>query len=262
MTFYEDLKGKTIIVNGGTKGIGLEIVREFLKNESRVVLTGRTKLDDFKQIGELTQEYGIDNVTYYVVDSSRSIEIEKFIENIASNIGEVHVLVNNAAINHYSDFLEVENELLAKIINTNLVGYFSFIRGVVPLMPQTNKNSIINISSTLAERVLKGRAIYASTKAAINSITRSAAIEFANRNIRVNSLCVGTVLTDMVRKTLNQSGNPEAEKIRLISRIPLGRFGTPREIANVVKFLASENSSFITGESVFVDGGFNAGFTD
>ena len=260
MTYYEDLEKKVVLVNGGTKGIGLEIVVEFLKNDSHVIFTGRTLPENFRELTELRKKYGDGNLSYFVVDSSDQNSVKIFMNSLRKSIDNVNILVNNAAQNFYSEIENIDLEIARGIVNTNFFGYLNFLKEIVLFMP--NKGSIINISSIVAYRAFKGRGVYAATKAAIDSLTRSAAIELSHKGIRVNSVCAGTVFTDMVRKTLEQSGHGDAEKAKLLSRIPLERFGTQSDIAKVVKFLASEDSGYITGTSIFVDGGINAGYSE
>lgn len=258
MTYYDDLEKKTVLVNGGTKGIGLEIVLEFLRNNCSVIFTGRTLPENFQKLNELRKKYGEKNVSYYVVDSSDHNSVKLFMDDLKKRVTTVDILVNNAAQNFYSEIINLDYGIARQIVNTNFFGYLNFITEVIPLM--SNKGSIINISSIVAYRAFKGRGIYAATKSAIESLTRSTALELSQKGVRVNSVCSGTVYTDMVQKTLDQSGDPLAERNRLISRIPMGRFGTPTDIAKVVKFLASDDSDYITGASIFVDGGVAAGF--
>lgn len=260
MTYYNNLTGKKVLVNGGTKGIGLGIVLEFLKNDCIVIFTGRKAPENFPILNELRREYGDNNILYYEVDSSNLEAVKKFMLDLRNRLSTIDILVNNAGMNFYSEIQDLDFSIAMQIVNTNLFGYLYFIKEIIPFM--TAKGSIINISSIVAHRSFKGRGIYAATKSAIDSITRTAALELSKKGIRVNSVCSGTVITDMVKKTLDQSGNPEAEKSKLISRIPMGRFGTVLDIARVVKFLSSQDSDYITGSSIFVDGGVSAGFIE
>jgi NAD(P)-dependent dehydrogenase (short-subunit alcohol dehydrogenase family) len=266
MTVYEDLIGKTVLINGGTRGIGLEIVHEFLNNECYVIFTGRTPPENLPILPQLQQKYGSEKVLYYAVDSSNLDSVKALMLNLSKldllKKQKISVLVNNAGINFYSEIYNIDYNIAKQIINTNFFGYLHFITEALPLMDTVNGSSIINISSVVAYISFRGRAIYAASKAAVESLTRSAALELAHKNIRVNSVVAGTVFTDMVKNTLMQTKNPEAESARLISRIPLGRFGTPSDVAKIVKFLASKDSSFITGASIFVDGGTSAGFNE
>lgn len=258
MAHYDDLEEKAVLVNGGTKGIGLEIVLEFLRNHCKVTFTGRTLPENFQKLNEIRQKYGEKNVSYYVVDSSDHDSVKIFMDCLKKRANTFSVLVNNAAQNFYSEITDQDYGIARQLVNTNFFGYLNFITEITPFM--SKKGSIINMSSIVAYRAFKGRGIYAATKSAIDSLTRSAALELSQKGIRVNSVCAGTVYTDMVQKTLDQSGDPFAESAKLISRIPMGRFGTPTDIANVVKFLASDDSDYITGASIFVDGGVGAGF--
>ena len=255
---FADLEKKVVLVNGGTRGIGKQVVHDFLANGSIVVFTGRDKNSGTSYEADLSKEFSNSQVAFHQVDSRDSPRIFDLVNTTVKRFHKIDILVNNAAVNFYSPFSETKEEKWDEIVRTNLGGYFYYLKHVVPHMNKAGKGTIVNVSSVIGYRGIPGRGIYSATKAAIDSLTRTIVAEYSKSNIRINSVCLGTIDTDMVRNTLAQSGDPAKEESKLKSRIPMGRFGESREVSNVVLFVASDLASYVNGAFIFVDGGWSA----
>ncbi len=210
------------IVTGGSRGIGREIVAVLKAAGFDVVAPSRQELD-------LLSDASIDGF-------------------VSSLRGEVHALVNNAGINRISDVLEMTDKDLKETFQTNYFAPVRLIRAVTPLMG--NGGNIVNISSIWGTVTRKGRASYSASKAALDSFTRSCAVELASKNVLVNSLAPGYIETE-----LTSSNNTPSEMEEIKKKIPLCRFGTPAEIADLVLFLCARNT-YMTGQVILVDGGY------
>ncbi len=171
------------------------------------------------------------------------------IERVLAALGRVDVLVNNAAISRDALLLEMSAKSWDEVFAVNARGVFNCIRAVVPHMIERREGSIVNVSSVVADLGTLGASNYAASKGAVNSLTRSAAVELARFGIRVNAVAPGVVETRLMERVLGK------RRQRLLERIPLGRFAEPEEVANAVLFLASDRASYITGEVLRVAGG-------
>ncbi|MBQ7577174.1 MAG: 3-oxoacyl-ACP reductase FabG [Synergistaceae bacterium] len=233
------LEGKSAIITGSTRGIGRAIAKAFADNGASLVLNG----------SKLTSKPDIECV--YVAGDISELETSiKLADECMKNFGKIDILVNNAGINTRTKFLELDPSEWQKVLQVNLTGTFYACKSVIPHMLEQKFGSIINLSSTAGKTAHPNASLcYGVSKAGIDSLTRKLAYDFAPSGIRVNSICPGPVETDMSL----QWTQDYREKI--ISDIPLRRLGTPEDIANLAVFLASDLSSFITGESININGG-------
>lgn len=249
---YGDLRDKVVLVTGGASGIGLAIATAFAANESQVVIVGRdkSKLDaTLKKLG--------DNLSVYPFDLGHLEEIPRLVATIEREVGEIDVLVNNAGINMKKDALEVSDEEFERIIRTNQTAVFALSREVARLMIMHGSGSIIMISSMASQYGIPKVVAYTASKSAVEGMTRELAVEWSPRGVRVNCIAPGFIATDMSSKALN---NDKERKQKVLSRTPMGRLGDPADVANAALFLASEQSKFITGVVLPVDGGNSIGF--
>lgn len=240
------LDKKVAIVTGGTKGIGLEIVKVFKENKADVVLFGSRKETVDKAVEQLKNE-GIDVLGYYPNLNSPK-EIEEVIKDIYEKYGHIDILVNNAGISANKKIEDTSFEEFQDIINLNLNALFNMSKIVVPYMKNNKEGVILNTSSMVSIYGQPSGVGYPSSKSAVNGFTKSLARELAPFNIRVNAVAPGITNTDMVAKLPKEMIEP------LIKTIPLGRIGEPRDIANAFLFLASPLASYITGIVLSVDG--------
>lgn len=240
------LKGKVAIVTGGTRGIGLEIVRLFKENGAEVVLLGSRLETVEKAINTLNSE-GI-NVEGFYPNLSDYEEVKKVADAVIKKYGKIDILVNNAGISASKSIDNTSSEEFSKIIDLNLNAVFNMTKAVVPYMKEKGEGVILNTSSMVSIYGQPSGVGYPASKFAVNGFTKSLARELAPFNIRVNAVAPGITNTDMVANLPKEIIAP------LIKTIPLGRIGEPRDIANAFLFLASDMASYITGEILSVDG--------
>ncbi|ADY73655.1 3-oxoacyl-(acyl-carrier-protein) reductase [Desulfurobacterium thermolithotrophum DSM 11699] len=238
----EELKGKVVLVTGGTRGIGRAIAERFKEVGATVYITG-TNEERTKNVAE---EIGVNGVKMNVTDRE---EVKKVVAEILEKEGQLDVLINNAGITKDTLFLRMKDEDWDSVIDTNLNGVYNVTRAVVPAMIKKKAGNIINISSVVGFTGNIGQVNYSATKSALVGFTKSLAKELGSRGIRVNCIAPGYITTDMTEKI------PEKIKQELIKSIPLKREGNPREIADVCLFLASDMASYITGTVIHVNGG-------
>jgi NAD(P)-dependent dehydrogenase (short-subunit alcohol dehydrogenase family) len=246
------LTQKVAIVTGGASGLGLAIAGKLISRGIFTVITGRDerKLKEAKtSLGELCLPL--------VMDMNRLDQIPGHIRDLAAQCGRIDILVNNAGINLKKDLVEVTDEEFQQILLTNLVSVFAISREVAKVMIRQKKGSIINISSMAARYGLPKVIAYAASKAAIEGMTRSMAVELSPLGILVNCIAPGFIETNMSSVALNNDPN---RKQRVLERTPLGRLGVPEDIANMVSFLVSDESAYTTGTVIPVDGGNSIGF--
>lgn len=241
-----DFRGKKVIITGSTRGIGKAIAVEFAKKGATVVITGRSKSNAEIVAKNITAEFGVDA---YGVELDFSKDITESWKEIESCIDTPDILVNNAGLTRDTLFIRMKDEDWNEVINANLTGTFKITQLAVKKMMKKRYGKIINISSIIGFIGNVGQVNYATTKAGLIGFTKSLAKELASRNITVNAVAPGFIETDMTQQL------PEDVKEKYMEQIPLGRFGKPEDVANVVLFLASDNASYITGETIHVNGG-------
>lgn len=239
---------KVALITGATRGIGKQIAITLAKSGYDIAINYRTENDDLTNTKEEIEK---NNVKCLAVKGDVAVfeDCEKFVEEVVKEFGKIDVLVNNAGITRDTLLMRMKKEDFESVINTNLVGTFNVTKNVISHMLKARFGRIINISSVVGVSGNAGQTNYAASKAGIIGFTKSLAKEVASRNILVNAVAPGfieTGMTDVLKDEIKQ----DIEK-----NIPLKRIGTPQDVANVVKFLASEDSSYITGQVLHVDGG-------
>ncbi|MCL4107395.1 UNVERIFIED_CONTAM: hypothetical protein GTU68_067306 [Idotea baltica] len=242
------LNGKVAVVTGGNSGIGYASAKEFKEQGATVVITGRNS----ERVAEAAKELGVKGI---VADVESVSAIENLVSEVKNDIGNVDVLFVNAGVFQPSPVGQVSEEMFDQQVGINFKGAIFTTEKFLPIL--NDGASIINLSSINAYTGMPNTAIYAATKAALNSYTRTAATELAPRNIRVNAVNPGPIETPIFGKTGMNEELLEGMGQAMQNRIPLKRYGQPIEIAKVVAFLASDDASFITGGEYNVDGGTN-----
>lgn len=240
--------GKVAFVTGAARGIGKEIALELAENGYDIVLNYRTKNEELDLLKKELEKSEI-KTCFVQGDVSKYEEAEKMVKEAIETFGKIDVLVNNAGITKDGLLMRMSEEDFRKVTDINLVGTFNVTRNVIPYMVKQKSGRIINVSSVVGVTGNAGQTNYAASKAGIIGFTKSLAKEVASRNILVNAVAPGFIDTDMT-KVLSDS-----IKEGINTQIPLKRMGTSREIAKVIKFLASEDSSYITGQVINIDGG-------
>ena len=236
---------KTILITGGTRGIGAAIADAFEDEAENIILTGTNP----EQI-ELLNKSSSPKRKYMAVDFSDEKSIGLFLDYI-EQLNRLDVCVNNAGINIIKSIDEVANDEFDRILDVNYRASYYISRAASRIMKKQKKGRIVNIASIWSVITKPGRSLYCGSKSALVGMTRAIATELAQFNILVNCLSPGFVLTALTHKTLKPT---EIEE--LSQQVPMKRFATPKEIANVVVFLCSEQNTYMTGQNVIIDGGF------
>ena len=239
---------KVAFITGGTRGIGKQIAITLAKCGYDIAINYRNENEELENT---KKEIEANNVKCLAVkgDVSNFEDCEKNVEEIISKYGKIDVLVNNAGITRDTLLMRMKKEDFEDVINTNLVGTFNVTKNVISYMLKAHYGRIINISSVVGIAGNAGQTNYSASKAGIIGFTKSLAKEVASRNILVNAVAPGFIETSMTNVLKDEI------KEEIAKSIPLKRMGTTQDVANVVKFLASEDSSYITGQVINVDGG-------
>jgi 2-deoxy-D-gluconate 3-dehydrogenase len=244
-----DLSGKVALVTGGGKGIGRAISLGLAECGARLILASRTKEELEKVAGEIKAKEG--DATPVVTDLMVSEEIDRLVETTIKTYGRVDILVNNAARSFLRPLMDLREDGWDKIFDTNCKAAFLLSRSVAKIMGEQGGGRIVNITTVGAVRGGAGMGVYHASKAALSMLTKCMAVEWAPLNINVNAVGPGLTKTAFSQPIW---GNPEVEQM-VAARIPKGRLGEPEEIVGAVLFLCSDDSNYITGESIYVDGG-------
>jgi NAD(P)-dependent dehydrogenase (short-subunit alcohol dehydrogenase family) len=243
------LDGKIALVTGGNGGIGLATAKRFVAEGAFVFITGRRE----GELAAAVKEIGR-NVTAVQGDVSNLDDLDRLFGQIKREKGKLDIVFANAGIAKYAPVGTITEELYDSIFNVNVKGLLFTVQKALPLMP--DGAAIVLNASIVASKGLSANSIYSATKAAVRSFARTWTTDLKARRIRVNAVSPGTIDTPGLNDLL-ASSEAGQERIKMISNtVPLGRFGTPDEIAKAVVFLASDDSSYVTGTELFVDGGF------
>ncbi len=237
-----DFTNKTVLVTGGTRGIGASIVRHFENLNAEVIATGANK----DQLHKSTNR----RVKYHYLDLKNEKSISDFIEYISQQ-KKIDVLINNAGMNKIDPIEKIKDEDWHNIYNINLYGPFVLTREISKIMKKNKYGRIVNIASIFGVISREKRAAYSSTKAGLIGLTKATAHDLAKDNILVNSISPGFINTELTKNILGEKSMKE-----ISSSIPLKRLGDPDEIAKLVLFLTSDQNTYITGENIIIDGGY------
>ena len=249
MNVTDLLKGKTVVVTGGSRGIGRSIVLTLAAQGANVTFLYRS--NEVAANATLEAAGALSGVVIAKKVDIRDDEgSKKVIDEIAEGSDKIDILVNNAGIIRDNILGLMTNEELSEVLSTNVTGVFNVLRSIIPYMISQKSGRIINISSVAGEKGGRGQTNYAASKGAINALTKALAVELAPRNILVNCVAPGVIDTEMTEVIKKEAGDV------VKSRILLGRFGQPEDVANVVLFFASSLSDYVTGQVLNVDGGF------
>ena len=238
-----NFKNKNILITGASGGIGNELVKKFVSLGGNVLGTG-TKTE---KLDRIKKKYPTIKVKKF--DIAEHSRIEEFIENVSLESGSLDILINNAGINMDNLSIRMKDEEWKKVIDINLTSTFLLSKHAIKKMLKNKFGRIVNITSVVGHTGNLGQSNYAASKAGIIGMSKSFAIEYAKKNITINCVSPGFIISDM---TLNVA---EKVKLYLTSRIPMGKFGTGEDVSNCVAFLSSEQASYVTGETIHVNGG-------
>ena len=245
------IENKVAIVTGGSRGIGEAIALKLAESGANIAFSYVSSDEKAKALEEKLQSFGV-KARAFKSNAGDFSESEKMVNEVIKEFGTIDILVNNAGISKDNLLLRMTPDQWDDVMTTNLKSVFNMTKQVIRPMMKSRKGSIINMSSIIGMRGNAGQSSYAASKAGIIGFTKSIAAELGSRNIRCNAIAPGFVETDMT----HYLKEGEAAK-SFLEKIPLGRFGSAEEIANVTLFLASDMSSYITGQVISVCGGLN-----
>ena len=245
------IKNKTVLITGANRGIGLAIVEKFAAYECNIIACSR-KDDDvsLKQLKEIGKKFP-NKIKIYKLDLININDVEKACNKILEETKNIDILINNAGQNHVSLFLMTKIQKFKEIFEVNFFSHLAITQKILKNMIKNKSGSIINIASNAATEADIGRAAYAASKGSLITFTKILAKELGSYNIRVNSISPGLTNTSMMSEGISEKILSET-----INKIPLKRVAKPEEIANTCLFLASDLSSYITGENIYVTGGY------
>ncbi len=250
------LLNKNAIITGGAKGIGKATAIKMLKEGARVTIADDDEMAGNELVKQLSEK------KYDITAIKCNITIEENVyhlfKEVYSSWGRIDILINNAGIWDATPLEQISEATFQKVVDVNFKGSFLCCKHVIPYFRKNKEGTIINIASVAAMVGGSHSSLYVASKHALIGLTRSLVADYARENIRVNAVCPGLVETELfadLLKSYSKSDDPDKVKERLIIKYPVGRFGTPSEIANVVAFIASDEASFMHGSIVVVDGG-------
>ena len=254
LSFYQGvsmkLKDKVAVVTGATKGIGLGCAQEYIKEGAKVVLTGRSRDLGEAAAREICKDGG--EALFVACDVADSSQVNALIEKTVDHFGKIDIMLSNAGINGKAEFLDVTEEDWDRIINTNLKGIFLCGQAAArQMVKQGHGGTIINMSSVMAVLGLKNQVAYSASKGGINQLTKVMALGLIDYGIRVNAIGPGAIMTELMQRVADDQSVMEA----IYRRTPEGRIGTCKEVGRLAVFLASDDSGFIMGQTIYQDGG-------
>lgn len=250
------LDNRVAVVTGAAVGNGCGAAFKLAEHGAKVMLLDvqDAVFDTAKKISE---KFGVDTEAF-IVDVRRPDEIKQAVDSIITKYSKIDILLNNAGVCNLVPFLEMSDEIRDRTFDININGIWNCSKAVIPHMVKANYGKIVNLSSVTGTMVVDtGETAYATTKAAIWGLTKALAIEFATQNITVNALCPGYIFTPMAESIAKESNpdNPRSVLDGIAAAVPMGRLGTIEELGDAVAFLASDESRYITGTQIVIDGG-------
>jgi NAD(P)-dependent dehydrogenase (short-subunit alcohol dehydrogenase family) len=240
------LSQKVAIVTGATQGIGLACAQRLIAEGAQVMLV------DIKPEGAQAAEALGDQARFFTADVSQKADVDALVAETLAVFGRIDILINNAGVTHKANFLDVTEEDFDRVMRINLKSMFLCGQAVARQMAQQQSGCIINMSSVNSELAIPDQVPYVVSKGAINQLTKVMSLNLVEYGIRVNGIGPGTIMTELAKKAVMAS--PESRNT-ILSRTPMGRCGEPEEVASIAAFLASDDASYMTGQTLYVDGG-------
>jgi NAD(P)-dependent dehydrogenase (short-subunit alcohol dehydrogenase family) len=248
--------GKAAIVTGAGTGIGRAIALALAREGAKVAVAGRRR-EKLEEVAQAILQVGGEALVT-LCDVSSEADSQRAVKDAGEVFGHVNILVNNAGALSVSTVESISVEEWDRLMATNLKGPFLMSRAVLPAMRQAGGGAIVNVGSVLGLVAMKDRAAYCASKGGVTMLTKAMALDHAQENIRVNCICPAIVETDLIRELFSKSEEGRQVRETRLATLPLGKFGKPDDIAELAVFLASEESSWMTGTAIPVDGGLTA----
>lgn len=243
-----NLKGKTVLITGGSRGIGRAIALAFAEEGTNVIINYTSDEENAKDVIKEIEKFGVKGLAVRA-NISKAEEVNSMFDKIKEDFDMIDILINNAGITRDSLFIGMKEKDWDEVIEVNLKGMFLCTKAVIRKMLRQKYGRIVNISSVVGVIGNPGQANYCASKAGVIGLTKSLAREVASRNITVNAIAPGFIKTDMT------DALPEDIKESVMGTIPMGRYGNPEDIANIAVFLSSGKAGYITGQIIHIDGG-------
>lgn len=250
------LKDRVAIVTGAAMGIGKGIATVLAREGAHVVVADIDETEGRKTTEAIQNAGG--SALFVACDVSQEAQVKRLVENAVQHFGRIDILVNNAGIGVYTPVHETTLEAWNRCLAVNLTGVFLCSKYALPYLRKSGHGAIVNIASVHAYQNVGGTAPYAASKGGVVALTRVMAIDYAADNVRVNAVCPGWIDTPLIQRIFRESGDPEGMRRRVAQRQLLRRLGTPEDVGYAVAYLASDEASFVTGSSLFVDSGLTA----
>ena len=250
------LSGKVAFITGGGTGIGRACAVLFAKEGAQVVVTGRRNEPLRAAVQEIEQSGG--QALAIAGDVTRRDSVEAALAGAVEYFGRLNVIVNNAGAVVVADADHTSDEDWHRVIEANLTGTFLVSRAALPILRKAGGGAIVNIGSALGLVARKQRAAYCAAKAGVTGLTKAMALDHAHENIRVNCICPTIVETELGNQSIAATPDPDAERRKRAAEIPIGRMGKPQDVAQMAVYLASDESSWVTGTALPLDGGLTA----
>lgn len=252
------LKNKVALITGSGSGIGRVTAMRFASEGAKVIVNDLKETDGEETVRLIREQGG--EALFLQADVTKASDVEQMVNQSIQTFGAIDILFNNAGIAGVGAVHELTEELWDRVVNVNMKGVFLPCKYVVPHMMERQQGNIINMSSAIAEIGLMKRAVYAATKGAVLTLTKCMQVDYAPYNIRVNALLPGTIMTPFVENYLKNSYSDPEEGLNTIRRRQLtGHLGTPEDVAGAALFLASDESKFMMGSPLYIDGGCTFG---
>ncbi|GAA0612527.1 3-oxoacyl-[acyl-carrier-protein] reductase [Virgibacillus siamensis] len=242
------LKGKSALVTGASRGIGRSIALELAKQGANVAINFAGNEAKAQSVVEEIEQLGVKSFKVQA-DVANGDQAKAMVKEVANEFGSLDILINNAGVTRDNLLMRMKEEEFDQVINTNLKGVFQCTKAVARQMMKQKYGRIVNVASIVGVSGNPGQANYVAAKAGVIGLTKSTAKEFASRNILVNAVAPGFISTDMTDALSDE------QRESMLAMIPLAKLGTPEDVAKVVRFLASDDASYITGQTIHIDGG-------
>ena len=250
------LAGKVALITGGGTGIGKAVALAFVREGAKIAVAGRRVEKLQEVVGEIKAKGG-DGIAI-ACDVARAADAETAVKRAVERFGLLNVLVNNAGIVSATTVETIKEEEWDQLMSINLKGPFLMSRAALPAFRSAGGGAIVNVGSVLGLTAVKDRAAYCASKGGVTMLTKAMAVDHAQDKIRVNCICPALVETEMVRGVFGASPQGQAMRESRVAAIPIGRIGRPEDVAELAVFLASEESSWLTGAAIPLDGGISA----